>query len=75
MNVISLPKLIELKLASYQCFRINRAKDLADVIELIKSQNLNRSFADLLDPSIRNEFEQLILGLEEDNRKRPIDDE
>ncbi len=75
MNVISLPKLIDLKLASYQSLPRSRQKDLADIIELIKILNLNRSFADLLHPAVRNEFEQLILGLEEDRQKGSVDDE
>ncbi len=50
-------------------------QDLADAIELIKILNLNRSFADLLHPAVRNKFEQLILGLEEDRQKGSVDDE
>ena len=74
MNIISLHKLIDLKLASYQRLPTARRKDLADVVELMKSLNLNRSFSALLDPSVRNEFEQLVSDLEKYNQKGPIDD-
>ena len=74
MNVISLPKLIDLKLASYQRFPMHHEKAVIDVIELMKSLNLNRSFSNLLDPSVRNEFEQLVSNLEIDKQKGSIDE-
>ncbi|CAF5147146.1 unnamed protein product [Rotaria sp. Silwood1] len=75
MKVISLPKLIDLKLTSYKRLPTARLKDCSDVVELIKSLNLNHSFSNLLDPSVRNEFEQLVLDLEKDNQKKSIQDE
>jgi hypothetical protein len=75
MNVISLPKLIDLKLTSYKRLPNTRAKDFADIVELIKSRNLNRSFSDSLHPSVRTQFEQLIDNLEKERQKGSIDNE
>lgn len=41
-RVVSLPDLVSLKLDSYRVSPLNRAKDFADVIELIKWKNLPR---------------------------------
>lgn len=75
IDVISLPKLIDLKLTSYQSLPISRRKDRSDVIELIKILNLSRSFSDLLHPSIRNAFQNLIIDLEKEAEKGSIDNE
>ncbi len=75
IDVISLPKLIDLKLASQQSLPISRRKDRSDVIELIKILNLSRSFSDLLHPSIRNAFQNLIIDLEKEAEKGSIDNE
>ncbi len=75
MNVISLPKLIDLKLTSYQRLPQLRLQDAADVVELIKIRNLNRSFSDSLHPSVRTQFEEFIDNLEKDRQKGSVDDE
>jgi hypothetical protein len=53
--VVSLPKLIELKLAS-GLSAAHRMRDLADVQDLIAKLDLPRSLADEIDPSIRDEY-------------------
>ncbi len=67
--------MIDLKLTSYQSLPISRRKDRSDVIELIKILNLSRSFSDLLHPSIRNAFQNLIIDLEKEAEKGSIDNE
>jgi hypothetical protein len=54
-KVISLPKLIELKLAS-GLSAPHRMRDLADVQDLIAKLELPRNVADALDSSVRDEF-------------------
>ena len=53
--LLPLAKLVELKLASGMT-TIHRAKDLADVVELVKHAHLERALADELDPSVRPKF-------------------
>ena len=55
---VSLTTLIELKLASGMT-NLARLKDLADVQEIIKSRGLPREFADLLNPYVREKFQEL----------------
>lgn len=57
-RILSLPKLVELKLASGMTAP-HRLKDLADVLELIKAANLPASLADRLDPYVRAKYEEL----------------
>ena len=54
-QVIVLPKLIELKLAS-GLSAVDRLKDLADVMELIKVIKLPRDIGEQLDASVRDEY-------------------
>ena len=54
-KVISLPKLIELKLASGLTNPL-RIRDLADVQDLIVTLDLPREIGDQLDPSVRDEY-------------------
>ena len=54
-KVISLPKLIELKLASGLTNPL-RIRDLADVQDLIVTLDLPREIGDSLDPSVRDEY-------------------
>ncbi|MDP9360056.1 MAG: hypothetical protein M3P29_01255, partial [Acidobacteriota bacterium] len=54
-KVISLPKLIELKLASGLA-AAHRMRDLADVQDLIAKLDLPRNLANDLDPSVRDEY-------------------
>lgn len=58
IRVLSLSKLIELKLAS-GLSNPERAKDIGDVQELIKALRLPASVADELDPSVRQKFTEL----------------
>jgi hypothetical protein len=58
VKTILLDKLVELKLAS-GLSAPHRLKDLADVQELIKVKRLTRDFAEKLDPSVRDKFNEL----------------
>jgi hypothetical protein len=55
INVITLPKLIELKLAS-GLTAAKRSKDLVDVQELINLLKPSRDLGEQLDPSVRAEY-------------------
>jgi hypothetical protein len=57
-RILSLPKLVELKLASGMTAP-HRLKDLADVLELIKAVNLPATLADELDPYVRVKYAEL----------------
>src|ERR1051325_9577370 len=56
IQYLSLPVLIELKLASGMT-NAGRIKDLADVQELIKALDLPREFQDELNPYVRDKYE------------------
>ena len=58
VKTITLEKLIELKLAS-GLSAPHRLKDLADVQELIKIKRLDNSYAENLDPYVREKFIEL----------------
>ena len=58
VRYLSLPKLIELKLASGLTNPL-RLKDIADVLELIRLLKPPSGFADQLDPSVRGKFLEL----------------
>jgi hypothetical protein len=58
IRYVSLPKLVELKLAS-GLSHPGRLRDLADVQELIRILNLPREFCDALDPYVRPRFLEL----------------
>ncbi len=58
IKVVTLEKLIELKLAS-GISAPHRLKDLADVQELIKIRDLPENFAERLDPYVREKFLEL----------------
>jgi hypothetical protein len=55
---LPLPRLIDLKLASGMSAP-HRLKDLADVLELVRSAGLSRALAEELDPSVRSKFLEL----------------
>jgi hypothetical protein len=57
VRVLQLPKLIELKLASYMTGKA-RSKDLGDVEELIRTLNLPRSFGEQLHSYVAPLFEK-----------------
>ena len=58
-SVISLEKLVELKLASGLTAEHRRLNDLGDVQRLITALKLTRDFGDQLDASVRNEYYRL----------------
>jgi hypothetical protein len=58
IRFVSLPKLIELKVASGMTAS-HRTKDLVDVEELIQTLRLPRSFGEGLDASVRSRFHEL----------------
>ena len=55
---VSLKVLIELKLASGMTAE-HRIKDMADVIELVRVNELSRSYADKLDPYVRAKYQAM----------------
>jgi len=58
MRIVTLEKLIELKLASGMTAP-DRLRDLADVQELIKVRGLSAEFAEKLDPYVRAKYLEL----------------
>lgn len=56
IRVISLPRLIELKLASGLSAEHRRLRDLADVQDLIIALKLPRDIGARIDPSVRDEY-------------------
>jgi hypothetical protein len=58
VRLLPLPRLIELKLASGMSAP-HRLRDLADVLEIIRLQQLPEDFAGQLDPSVREKFRDL----------------
>lgn len=57
-SLVSLPSLVELKIASGMTAP-HRLRDLADVIELIRANDLARDFGDQLFPYVRDKFAEL----------------
>jgi hypothetical protein len=53
--LLPIEKIVELKLASGMT-TIHRAKDLADVVELIKHAHLSRELGEAIDPSVRARY-------------------
>ena len=64
VRVVTLEKLIELKLASGMTAP-DRLKDLADVQELIKARGLTADFAEKLNPYVREKFLELWRAVEQ----------
>jgi hypothetical protein len=58
VRLLTLPRLVEVKLASGMSSP-DRLRDLADVQELIRVIGLDESFAERLDPSVRERFLEL----------------
>ena len=58
IQVIALERLVELKLASGMTAP-HRLRDLADVLDLIRTRGLPADFANRLDSSVRAEYQQL----------------
>jgi hypothetical protein len=59
--VVNLPALIQLKLAA------GRYQDFADVVNLIRENQLDESFQDKLAPSIRNDFIECLEEMRRDD--------
>jgi hypothetical protein len=66
---LSLPTLVELKLASGMTGGVHRLKDLADVVALIKDRGLSADFAERLDPYVRPKYAELWEGARADPRE------
>ncbi|HEX3447089.1 MAG TPA: hypothetical protein VHS97_02490 [Isosphaeraceae bacterium] len=62
---MSLPKLVEFKLASGMTGGIQRMKDLTDVVELIKTLSISAEFADQLNPYVRDKYLELWQGIQD----------
>ena len=60
-RVVSLPKLVEMKLASGMSAP-HRLQDLADVLRLIRAAALPQDFGAQLDPYVREKFDELWLA-------------
>jgi hypothetical protein len=67
VRVVTLEKLVELKLASGMTAP-DRLKDLADVQELIKARGLAPDFAEKLNPYVREQFLNLLRAVERARR-------
>ncbi len=65
IRFLSLPKLVELKLASGMTGGVHRMKDLADVIALIEAVRLPAGFAEGLNPYVRDKYLELWRGIRE----------
>ncbi|MCC6682718.1 MAG: hypothetical protein IT445_17595 [Phycisphaeraceae bacterium] len=64
IRFLALVPLIELKLASGMTHP-GRLKDLADVQELIRIRQLDKSFAEKLNPYVRDKYAELLSGVRE----------
>ncbi len=62
---ISLPTLVELKLASGMTGGVHRLKDFADVVALIKEVNLPATLVEQLNPYVREKYTELWNGVHE----------
>lgn len=63
VRFLSLPTLVELKLASGMTGGLHRLKDFADVIALIETLGLSAEFADQLNPYVREKYLELWQGI------------
>ena len=69
ITYLSLPSLVELKLASGMTGGAARLKDLGDVVELMKVLDLPLEFADQLNPYVRDRFTELWIDLKATDRE------
>lgn len=65
LPVIALPRLLELKLASGMTGGVNRLRDLADVVAIIRELRLPEGAADALNAFVRPKFLELWKGVQE----------
>ncbi len=63
IRYLSLPKLVELKLASGMTGGLHRLKDFADVIALIEALGLSTEFTENLNPYVRDKYLELWQGI------------
>jgi Uncharacterised nucleotidyltransferase len=63
IHYLSLPKLVELKLASGMTGGIHRMKDFTDVIQLIESLHLPAEFTENLNPYVRDKYLEFWQGI------------
>jgi hypothetical protein len=63
IHYLSLPKLVELKLASGMTGGIHRMKDFTDAIALIEALGLSADFADQLNPYVRDKYLEFWQGI------------
>jgi hypothetical protein len=68
VRYLSLPKLVELKLASGMTGGVHRLKDLSDVVQLIENRRLPADFAETLDPYVRVKYLDLWRGIQDSPR-------
>lgn len=73
VQIVTLEKLIELKLASGMTAP-DRLKDLADVQELIKARGLTSEFAEKLNPYVRKKFLELCRAIEHARQANEIEE-
>jgi len=71
ITYLSLPYLVELKLASGMTGGLHRLKDLADVVELIKVLGLAAEFAEGLNEYVRPKYLEIWEGLREPTNPEP----
>jgi hypothetical protein len=65
IRFLSLPKFIELKLASGMTGGIHRMKDFTDAIALIETLKLPAEFADNLNPYVRDKYLEFWQGIQD----------
>jgi len=65
VHFLSLPKLVELKLASGMTGGLDRLKDFADVIALIKALSLPAAFSGELNSYVRDKYLELWQGIQD----------
>ena len=63
-QILSLEKLISAKLSTYMGRGMVRARDWADVIELVKANHLPREFD--IEPKVRDEYHKIWDGLHQE---------
>jgi hypothetical protein len=63
IRYLTLPKLVELKLASGMTGGLHRLKDFADVIALIEALALSADYAEQLNPYVRHKYMELWQGI------------
>lgn len=69
IRYLSLPALVELKLASGMTGGLHRLKDITDVIALIETLELSRDLAESLNPYVRDKYLELWNDLQEPPRE------